>query len=66
MTKVNYKIINHNLTKRYYNYLKNQIVDLKCKAYGEYFGGTKYTKNDQDRYEILTNKLRKLQKYIFY
>ena len=57
---MNYKNVNLKLLQRYRNKIRTELNDLYCKSYGEYFGGTKFTRKDQSRYELLQNKLRKI------
>lgn len=54
---MNYKNVNLKLLQRYRNKIRTELNDLYCKSYGEYFGGTKFTRQDQSRYELLQNKL---------
>lgn len=57
---MNYKNVNLKLLQKYRKKIMTELSDLQCKCYGEYFGGTKYTRQDQERYELLQNKLRKI------
>jgi len=62
---MNYKNINRGLLKRYEKVLNNKLQNLKCKDIGEYFGGSKFTRQDKIRYSIIQNKINKIRKLVY-
>lgn len=62
---MNYKGINYKLLLRYRKKLNNDKQDLLCKCYGEYFGGSKFTKSDQKRFNIIQNKINQIGKWVY-
>jgi hypothetical protein len=48
--------------KAYYKELRKEKNDLEVKDKGEYFGGTKFTNDDRDRYNFIMNEIKKIRK----
>lgn len=62
---MNYNSINCCLLRKYKKYIINEIENLRCKNIGEYFSGTKFTTEDNERYNNLCKKLQIIQKRLY-
>lgn len=62
---MNYTNIEHCLLRRYKKHIINEIEILKCKNVGEYFGGTKFTIEDNKRYNNLCKKLKIINRLLY-